>query len=55
MKYDFLLEWGIFGKFPVQAKLSFTPYACCVHAWGGRESFLFSKASCTVHGFAYTV
>ena len=41
MKYDFLLEWGIFGKFPVQAKLSFSPYACCVHARGGRESFLF--------------
>ena len=41
MKYDFLLEWGIFGKFPVQAKLSFSLYACCVHARGGRESFLF--------------
>ena len=25
MKYDFLLEWGIFGKFPVQAKLSLSP------------------------------
>ena len=52
MKYEFLLKWGIFRKFPVQAKLSFSPYACCVHARGGRESFLFSQASCTVHGFA---
>ena len=42
MKYDFLLVWGIFRKFPVQAKLSFSPYACCVHArGGGRESFPF--------------
>ena len=37
----FLLFWGIFRKFPVQAKLSLSPYACCVHARGGRESFLF--------------
>ena len=48
----FLLEWAIFGKFPVQAKLSFSPYAYCTHARGGTESFLFSQASCTVHGFA---
>ena len=41
MKYDFLLVWDIFRKFPVQAKLSFSPCACCVHARGGRESFLF--------------
>ena len=41
MKYDFLLVWGIFRKFPVQAKSSLFPYACCVHAKGGRESFLF--------------
>ena len=41
MKYDFLLVWGIFRKFPVQAKCSFSPYACCVHARGGRGSFLF--------------
>ena len=41
MKYDFLLLWGIFRKFPVQAKCSFFPYVCCVHARGGRESFLF--------------
>jgi len=41
MKYVFLLVWGIFRKFPVQAKLSFSPYACCVHARGGWESFLF--------------
>ena len=41
MKYDFLLVWGIFRKFPVQAKLSFFQYACCVHTRGGRESFLF--------------
>ena len=37
----FLLVCDIFRKFPVQAKLSFSPYACCVHARGGRESFLF--------------
>ena len=36
MKYDFLLVWGIFRKFPVQAKCSFSPCACCVHARGGR-------------------
>ena len=43
MKYHFLLIWVIFRKFPVQAKLSFSPYACCVHARGGRESFLFLR------------
>ena len=43
MKYCSLLEWGLFIKFPVQAKLSFSPYACCVHARGGRESFFFSR------------
>ena len=51
----FLLVKGTFRKFPVQAKLSFSSYACCVHAMGGRESFLLSEASCTVHGFAWTV
>ena len=36
-----LLVWDILRKFPVQAKLSFSQHACCVHARGGRESFLF--------------
>ena len=49
------IDGAFLKKFPVQAKLSFSPYACCVHAMGGRESFLFSEASCTVHGFAWTV
>ena len=42
MKFEFLLVWGIFKKFPVQAKLSFSSYACYVHARGGRTSFIFS-------------
>ena len=37
MKHDFLLVWGIFRKSPVRGKLSFSPYACCVHAMNGRE------------------
>ena len=45
MKYDFLLVRGIFRKFPVQAKLAFSPLACPVHVRGGRESFLFSMAA----------
>ena len=52
MKYDFLLVWGIFSKFPVEAKLSFSPYTdVCMQEEGESLSY-FSKASCTVHGFA---
>ena len=40
----FLLLLGIFRKFPVQAKLLFSLYACCVYARGGRESLLFFTA-----------
>ena len=49
MKYDVLLVWGIFRKFPFQAKLSFSPYAC---ACKGRERvfpfFLRLAALCMV-------
>ena len=50
MKYDFLLVWGIFRKFPVQAKCSFSPFACCAHARGGRvfPFFLRLAALCMV-------
>ena len=53
MKYVFRLERSIFRKFPVQAKLSFSPYACCLHARGGRGTeslsiFLRLAALCMV-------
>ena len=55
LRYDFLLVWGIFRKFPVQAKLSFSPViAVCMQGEGVILSF-FSKASCVGHGFASTV
>ena len=51
----FLFVWDIFRKFPVQAKLSFSPVLAVCMQGEGESLSLFYKASCTVHGFAWTV